>query len=441
MEVVRLGEYNNDDPTYLPDMIIEGYTSMIWTERYLEPGEFILTTPYIDETYDALPEMTLISHRETRETMIVESHLITLDENGNEELTITGRSVDCMLQSRFLEAQYQKKRKMAMPYTDVDAAMVLIWNSIDNVSGYDVTRERKDADPDDDEYHDGDRWPWSDKDAIPNVAVSDSTVRPSLILPSWGDAKRWWVREGLMYEQLIKILDQADLGIRTMRPPTPIDFGSQRVRVHYGLGDIGEVVREEWGTYNQLRFDVFQGQDRTVDQDHYPSVVFDVLRGDFEKSSNLWSTKDWKTELEILSGLNLKRDIYRDDQAGLTGWERRSMLYDAGTPELPDKPDADVDDYATKIAHWRDRRDVIYAEFEEDYDKDGLRELNKYKKIALFSGDISPDASLVYNVDYVLGDKVSLRGRRGLKASARVHEYVRTDDIEGDRGYPGFATP
>jgi len=444
MDIVRLGPYNNTSPTYLPDRMIENYTSMVWTERFLDPGEFIMRTPYIDEMMAILPELTLISHRHTTEVMMVESHLIVEDDNGNEELTISGRSVDAIFESRFLEGKYQKRRQMAKEYAPPSAAGVLMWNAIDNRTDppVDVTRARKDADPDGDVYVAGDPWPWNSKDALPNVAISDSSSGFTN-----ADKRRWWLFEGPLYPQLIKILNRGNVGIRTIRPPSLITTSDDRLSVSSAANaNFGEVVRVTQGSYSELRFDIYQGKDRSHAQSVNDKVIFNILRDHFDKPQHLFSVKDWKTVAEVMSSLNSRKDIYRAGQSGLTGWERRVLAFDAGSPDIPDKPDypgrnasdAEQEKYERKLARWQNERDDIVAKFKADYEEDALRELNRFQKDSLFSGDISEEGHALYKYkrDYNLGDKVTLRGRRGLQEVAVVSGYVRTEDAEGDRGFP-----
>lgn len=444
MDVVRLGPYNNTDPTYLPDRMIENYTSLVWTERFLDPGEFIMKTPYVDEMLEVLPEMTLISHRHTSEVMLVESHLITKDALGNEELTIAGRSVDVMFEHRFIEGKYQKRRQMAREYAPPSAAGVLMWNAIDNLTDppVDVTRARKDADPDGDQYVAGDPWPWNSKDALPNVAISDSTSGFTN-----DDKRRWWLTEGMLYPQLIKILKRGEVGIRTIRPPSAVTTADDRLRVRsQPNADFGEIIRTTQGTYSELRFDIFQGKDRSHEQSANARVIFNVIHDHFDETQHLYTVKDWKTVAEVMSSLNSRKDIYRAGQSGYSGWQRRALAFDAGSPDIPDKPDypgknasdAEQNKYERQFNRWKNERDDIVSKFKSDYEEDALRELNRFRKDSLFSGDISEEGLALYKYkrDYDLGDKVTLRGRRGAQEVATVVGYVRTEDAEGDRGFP-----
>lgn len=428
MDIIRLGAPFSS--MYLPDnSVIEGYSSMIWTERYQTFGEFELRTVRVSELMALLPEMTLISHRDTDEVMVVESHIIETDDDEVETLLVKGRSLDAFLEHRHVEAKYNKKRKLRKNYPSAGAAQVLVWNSVDNASGKDVTRE--------------DDFSWTTKDRIPNVMVSDS-------VDDYDDNRRWWVQEGPLYPQLMDILVRGDLGIRVLRPDGPYESTNiQRVTVDSALATRGNITRDLIATTTALRFDIYQGKDRSHTQSTLPVVGFNYIRDDIENDNYIFSVKDYKTACEIMSGKG-GPDVYRNGtQEAYVGLERRVMSFDAGEPEEPDKPtypgknasDAEQTQYDTKLSDWEDKVEEITAEFLEDAEKDALRGLKKTNKVYLFSGDISPLADYTYKTHYNLGDTVTLYGKYGETERMIVSEYVRTDDADGDSGYPGLVLP
>lgn len=428
MDIIRLGDPYSS--AYTPDAsVIEGYSSMIWTERYRDPGEFEMVTTRIEETMDLLPEMTLISHRDTDEVMMVESHLIETDDDDLETLRVKGRTVDSFLENRFVESKYGKKRKLRKNYVAAGAAQLLVWQAVDNASGKDVTRE--------------DDFSWNTKDVIPNVMVSDN-------VSDYGESRRWWVQEGLLYPQLMNILVRGDLGIRVLRPNGPYESsGITRVSVATALGTRGDITRDLISTTGTLRFDIYQGKDRSHTQSDRPVVGFNYIRDEIENGQYLFSIKDFKTACEIMSGKG-GPDVYRNEtQQAYTGFRRRVMGFDAGEPEEPDKPtypgknasNAEQTLYDTKLAEWQDKVEEITEEFLEDAEKDALRGLKKAPRVYVFSGDISPLADYTYKTHYDLGDTVTLYGKYGQTERMIVSEYVRTDDAEGDSGYPGLMMP
>lgn len=456
MDIVRLGPLG--DTTYVPDEMVEGYTSMIWTERFLPGGEFELRTPVIDETLDLLPEKSFISHLETDVVMRVETRNIGVNAEGVPELLVKGRDVNTIFSQRHVESKYQKKRKMGGSYRPAGAAAVLIFNAIDNNTGEDVSRAGKD-----DEVWTP--YPWGTKDKIPGVSVSDSV--PSGV----GDTKRWWLEEGPLAEQLLNILIKGDLGIRSIRPAYPPSGDTWTIVTvaNNAPASYGEITRTDHVNVSQLLFDIYMGVDRSHTQSVNDHVIFNVVHGDFDKQEYLFSVENLKTACEVMSSIPIP-DVYRNsaDEAK-TGWDRLVMSYDAGEPEYPDEPakpehpkepkstaseadkaqyQDDMDDYRDELDVWQPKhdnwvvkRDNINAEFTDDATDDAKNQLKRQRRTSLFTGDITPFAEYRYKTHYDLGDTVSLFGDYGQVQKMIVSEYVRTEDAEGDRGYPGLVLP
>lgn len=448
MEVVRLGERYTSN--YEPDELVEGYSSMIWTERFLTPGEFQLVTPRIEECMALLPQDTLISHLGTSEVMMVESHSIDTDDAGNEVLTVTGRDLKTMLTHRHIESKYGKKRKMRKNYTAVAGLAVLLYNSFNNTSGKDVTRGDPNPWDGDDARED---YSWNTLDVLPNVAITDSVP-----VDGSGVAKRWWLTEGELWPQFEVFMRKYDIGLRAIRPQG--GSSGQIVTVKATpLADRGEVVRTAATDISQLRFDLYKGLNRSHSQSTNPRVAFSVLQGDLDRAQYLWSQKDYKTLVEVMTSVGFGDQGRNATQKAYTGWQRRVGAIDAGSPDIPDEPERpkdprknatnaeinawkdEIDTWRTKHGNWKNKRDNIMEEFREDTKDDAKAYLKAHKIVQMLSGSVSPNTPFQYGVDYGLGDQVSIHGNHGMINDLVVAEYVRTDDQDGDRGYPGLVLP
>lgn len=445
MDVVRLGPAYNT--SWIPDEEIEGYSSFIWTERFYTDGEFELHTPNVKKTLQQLPTGTLISHLDTDEVCVVENHSIELQDTGKYELTVSGRSLTSIIEGRFVESTYQKRRKMRKQYSTTGAAAVLLWNALDNGSGKDVTRGDSNADsPEQNDYD------WTLKDKVTNVAITDSVVND-------GEQRRWWLEEGMLLPQLQKMLARGDFGLRVIRPLNGSSGKIISVTVH-PLADRGDITRTDTSNIMQLRFDLYDGVDRSVDQNVVDPVQFSTLQGDLSKAQYLYSEKDYRTIMEILAGVSVGDVSRTNAQGNLTGMERRVSSFDAGAPEIPPEPErpdelkqnattqerqdhADaMDVWIDKHANWKNRRDNIVEEFREDAQKDALRELKKARRVSLLSGDVSPISPFRIRRDYNLGDKVTITSDYAPPENVIVSEYIRAENTsDGDRGYPTFTAP
>lgn len=443
MDFVRLGPRYTSD--YIPEDIIEGYISLIWTERFQDPGEFELKTYDVERMKSLLPEDTLVSHLETQEVMMVETHEIADEGEGDDAvpvLTIRGRSAWIILAHRWVEAAYQKKRRMRKKYSGTGAICVLLSNAVDNASGKDITRG--DTDPD---IPGGNDYSWTTLDVIPNVAITES-------VSAEGEARWWQLEEGELLPQIQNIMVAQDLGLRVLRPILPNT--TTVVTVKSALAERGTIVRTVTNNVTALRFEVYSGVDRTSGAG---LVQLKKLHGHLEKMQYLESNQDYKTVMEVMSGATTISDIYRPGESGLTGWRRKTAGFDAGTPELPAEPkqpkplkkgatkaqkETYIDNITTWLAQhaaWELKYDAIIAEFHEEQRKAALGELKKKRKVDMVSGEISLNSPYQYKKHYNLGDAVMLFGDYGKNVKMVVYEYIRTEDVNGDRGVPGLVLP
>ncbi len=248
----------------------------------MDPGEFELKTSRVNETLKLLPEMSLLTHRETKEVMMVETRSIGFDSDGHPELTVKGRSLDAFCEHRYLEGAYPKKKyKMAKTYTADEAAVVVLWNCLVNPSENDVTR----AGP----------WTRSLRDKIPDTVVTNSTN-------TTGNSKRRWLEGGQMHPQLLALLRQDKLGIRTIRP----NSGPGKVAT-VTTGDKGTISYFNDTTITSLRWDLYNGVDRRQNQPDTKEIIFHYDSGHINDPSYLFSAADYKTMAFVISSSGVNR--------------------------------------------------------------------------------------------------------------------------------------
>jgi hypothetical protein len=88
-------------PTLLTSgQMVDGYRSLEWVERYLEPSSFTLKAPATDDFQAELPIGTFVSHSRSDEVFLVEDHYI--DDADEPMITITGRSFESWLENRIV---------------------------------------------------------------------------------------------------------------------------------------------------------------------------------------------------------------------------------------------------------------------------------------------------------------------------------------------------
>ena len=438
MDFVRLGlAYST---SYIPDMIIEGYNSLVWHEKHVDGGQFELKSFDVQGLMQLLPEDTLVSHLETKEVMQVLNHTINVvgeGEDARPEITITGKSATDILAHRWVEGTYGKRRYMRHRYTATSAACVLIWQAVNNTTGKDVTRGDtvSGGEPEND-------YSWNTLDAIPNVVVTES-------VSSEGSVGGRILEQGMLLPQLQTLLSHQDLGIRCLRPVLPNTMTV--ISVDSALATRGIIRRTSVDNTPSLCFEVYDGIDRSE------TVKFSQLQGHIASPEYVISSENLKTHVEMKSGVAEIFDVYRPGDSGLAGWRRKTMEFDAGSPEIPAEPARPrrpksnatraqknayaqaYDSWYDRWQTWNDRRHTIITDFRNDSSAYALAKMKlENSRIRVISGDISDVSPYQYKVHYNLGDYVTLVGDYGITSKVMVKEYIRTEDANGDRGYPGL---
>lgn len=85
--------------------VIDTYESFIWTDRYYMCGDFELYTAMRDGILDHIKQDYYIQTRESEHVMIIEKLLISSDVEEGNHITITGRSLESILDRRIIWGQ------------------------------------------------------------------------------------------------------------------------------------------------------------------------------------------------------------------------------------------------------------------------------------------------------------------------------------------------
>lgn len=304
------------DPTpgvntlYLVDaQAITGFTSLMWIERYRNAGEFTITAPVSSGLRTKLPLGSLISHTDTQELMIVESHEISDNIDGDVNIVITGRSFETFMEQRVLTYNSYSGNGGNPPASDL---------ALEN---YILTGSNKAA------AHIVELIEWNLYSGIGTSTNIDNCRTVSTVPTSVGEAAERQLAITDLYKAVIDLLAIDDLGIRSVRPgplsglPLATDLG----------------------------FIIHQGEDKTA------SVSFDHASGDIRSGQYLWTLKTKKNAV-LAQGANY-RTIKNPTNA--VGYELRAG-YLAATDISTDPPNS-----ASEIALLSPRADAYLGSHKE----------------------------------------------------------------------------
>lgn len=246
MEISRL------DSTFKRDKLVEGWSSLVWTERYSTNGDFEMVSNDIANVLSLLPvggvydPPTVVAIADSDVPMVVESHKIEKPKNAPPKITTTGRSFETVLDSRV------SMRAISTPSTprvewQVDATSAAIAARavikaiiVDGVA--DVA------------------------DIIPEIELFDSTTDS-------GVSQKYPVEPKELYSW---VMDTLNLGV----------YGLKAVRPNPTLSDKIAII-------------IYKGTDRSVSSslNGYKSVVFNVSLEQFNDAAYLFSKLGYKNTM------------------------------------------------------------------------------------------------------------------------------------------------
>lgn len=472
MDLIRLNDdvdwdgNERSNPTFLPEAMIEGHSSLIWSERYSGNGEFerqsfdipgtlkmMPITKKVGERY--IPANTLVSLRDSSVPMLVETHQIDKSSNDGPKIITKGRSFETVLDRRTTlsrrpsanesnyKGTYNSANRTGQPYRPQH-----LWPD-------------KDSDPDVPDYiktllNEG--WPrqWTTRrygaahaawyviycilrdNSWPGTSINPDAIPEIILKPSHYEGANWnrefeSVRDG-------KDPFPANEDFKNARE-YPIDFGklyswaiSQINSENFGLRSIRPGVDNP----GKIVVELYKGQDKRTE------MAFDTRDDMFPSSTYLLSGAGWENNIQMFTE-KYSREVNDGMNANLTGLDKRVTYFDATNiikGYVPDKASPNAVGGNDKT-----RRQLL-----EIIDAIGQVELMKRLQTVMFSGEMDNSISSLYYsmVDpvngtapmfrYQLGDIVTNVGDYGLSKLVRVAEFIRSEDQNGEKAYPTFAS-
>lgn len=386
-----------DKNTYYPiGSPLYYYDSLIWTERFFEPSEFELTTRSVKYMRDNLPLWALVSIRQSKEVMMVEEHSIDTDDQGVETLTIRGRSLTSYLKHRVLGPVRDKKYEMVQNYTDLEAALVVLYNSFVNDQAFDLTTGLSAT------YK-------NPLDRIPNCVITDTSGSDT------GTSRVRFVEPGVVEDNIRRWFTGTPYGIRMVRPSYSADVVT--------VSQAGNITHTPTTSIASLCFDVYKGTDRSHGQSAIPVVVMDVDQDDLITPNYLFTITQFKSAghvaFENSVTYTYNPQVF-DPSSTYTmdlrvGLDRRVRYFDAGVPEEGADPFNFGQDTLIKSRETMRNENLWYSGID---------------------GSVSRTPTHAFGTAYFLGDTITLRGKYGTITKVRVTEYIRTQDENGEDSYP-----
>lgn len=360
---------------YLKEDVIDGFNSIIWTERYYGDSQVELVVPVTTSMINKLPVGTFLGLEESNELMILETANI---EDG--KLKLSGISVLPWLNNRFVRTSALHQDRYW--YLEGESAGWILWAMVYYmcIGG---------------DYLDG--------------TISTGIPNPSqLVVPGLGlydyDKSGGSLKVGIPYGELYTAMSE--------------------IAKTY---EIGMQIILDINTPYPLQFRSYKGLDRTSTQTDNAIVRFSPTMDSFTDIKEVQSIATLKTQIYAFApGLNpaegepeLRTTPGISVLAGeeYTGFDLRAKLVFA-----EDITTDQVGGSATTLLDILNNR--------------ARTELTNSKFIKTVDGEIVPDSQFQYGVHYNLGDIIEVEGDSGTVQKSRITEYIRSHDNGGEKAYP-----
>jgi hypothetical protein len=270
---MNIFKYNTiTSPTSLDEAeFLNNLKSVMWVERYREPGEFSIDADLSSGIMDILPLGTLISHTNTMEVMIVENHEIKEKKSEDPTITVSGRTFFSFLENRVVGTDSVRASTAISPYVLV--AQYLQWQIRDFINDHIGALA-----------------------ATANDRLDDVEAIVEFYASFWtGESVARTIKPGDLLGEVIELLSIEDMGIKTIRKNT------------FGIG-----------TATKTYLTIYRGAPRQN------TVMFSWKDGDLDSADHLISQKKKKNSA-IIMGTYTNHVV----DLGPTKYDRRFMIVDA----------------------------------------------------------------------------------------------------------------
>lgn len=165
---------------------------------------------------------------------------------------------------------------------------------------------------------------------------------------------------------------------------------------------------------NQFVFKLYMGQDRSYDQLSNPYIVFSPKYENIINSNYIDSTESMKN-VTLVAGED-ESQARRTLVVGTTeGLLRREIYTDA-----------------------RDLQSEKITNYNEALKQRGLETLIENARTVNFEGEVEATQMFRYGEDFYMGDIIQIANEYGIEGSARVVEFIHSEDANGFKSYPTF---
>lgn len=193
----------------------DGFDSLIWVERYRDPGEFVMQTKDVATCLQLFPKGKLVSVTGRKEVAIVGSHEIVREKGKAPVLKVSGKSIDGVLDHKIcIPGSYPIMDQSAPGYE-------YLWNLGSSTAEQCVWSILRML------YDELEPIYFSNLDKMKSIVISMASRNP-------GPSVLRWLRPGYAGPIIREILAEQDLGLRNSNTALPDGSHQMNMLIHDG---------------------------------------------------------------------------------------------------------------------------------------------------------------------------------------------------------------
>lgn len=363
---------------------IDEFKSIIWTERYMGDSEVEIVVPATKEMFQKLSPGTFLSIDSSNEVMVLET--MEVDKG---EMKITGISLLAWMDNRFIRTS--KNHEDQYWYIENERPGKIVWLILYNFCCQGS--------------------PYLNGTIDIKITNPQRFIIPGLGLKAFDKSK-----------SLDKIHNVAV-------PYGPVYKAMKDIATTYNLG-MQITLESVSDTSYFLGFRSYLGLDRTSAQTTNAQVRFSPQMDSFTDIKELQSIKEFKTLVYTFAS-----GVHREDTStpSVTTWPGVASISGLNTGFDLRALQVFASDITSDMVEG-DRSKMM-----EILNNRALDEIAKNHFVKSVDGEIVPESQFKYGIHYNLGDIIEVEGNLGVVSTARITEYIKSQNESGEKAYPTVA--
>lgn len=372
------------------------YESLMWVDKYDEPGNFEIYAPPLPEIKEAAQVDNYFMSDKSEHLMIIEKLETTVSPTEGTRLIISGRSLESILDRRvlFMKCYFRDRNSPSTPSSATTVGADNLEDAVRQLLEYlFIAPTHWDNDsgtwvPATDRIVQNFRFKYSNDDVISNIVLKDC---------------------------------EFDKGENALNIVTTI---VQQKGLGYQITLDSE---------HNFVFELIKGKDRTTEQFENPAVIFSP------KFNNLKSSK-----FTFDSGENFRNFVYTEGEVykshkptivetgEATGLLRREVYYTSDVQHETESSNVTHDGIV------KNKKVLTESEYQEALAEDAKKQFEKLVLKTTLESEIEPRLTFQYGRDFGIGDILEVQDGTGNTGKVRCTEFIISHSASGYEEYPTF---